>query len=383
MPHAAYRCFVVRLLALVLGVMGVVVAINITIDAAGVWGTPTWRGFNARKAQLYLYERMAKAQAVMRLAPRAIILGTSRARYGIDPRDFEALTGKPAYSLAMGNTHIVEQAAYFRHALFNQPKLSDVFLALDFQEFVAYDPQLLAQQGYDERRLLRSHLPAEDYVAHTLTWTGLVDSYETLVANRRAPDLAYYGPQGQDLNLPWHANLDQTGPVPAFNWYIQFVQSAHGPSYSYDPATMRALAEIVETCRARGIRLEVATAPVHAVEAEFLWATDGGADLEHWERDLARLTPFYDFAGFGPLTTKPIGPDVGYLEPAHYKKPIGRAMLARVYRPEQAPAGFGERVDASNVDRHLAAFAASRQAWLAANPVLARRLHQGRFKDAR
>jgi hypothetical protein len=371
MPHAKlYQHFVGRLAALIGSALALIAGVNIAFDATGIWDTPIRRGFNANKAQQHLYERTAKAHMVMRLKPRAIILGSSRARLALSPKAFQAITGRPAYNLAIGSPHISELEAYFRHALFNQPGLKDVVLVVELQEFGPRSIATLQAQDFQADRLETGCLPLRDYAAHTLTFTALVDSFKTLQANQREPDVRPYGPDGEDLALPWRHSLASGGPVQTFAYYMAMPQER----YTYDPTSMQSLANMVATCRARGIRLEVLTSPVHVVEWESLWRSGAGAELEHWQRDLAKTTPFWDFSGYNPTTTAAIAPTMPYMDPAHYLPPIGERMLQRVYGAG-AP-GFGERVDAKNIEAHLLRLEAARTAWQAQNPALARRLNE-------
>jgi hypothetical protein len=316
---------------------------------------------------------MAKAQAVMRQAPTDIILGSSRARLGLVPEDYQAITGRPAYNLAFAGPAPSELAAYFRHALYVQPALHEVLLAVEYQQFVPTDEAALRALGFSTARLERRTLPVTDYLAHTFTATALSDSWETLLANRAHPDWRGYGPAGNDLALPWHQWQDAAGPAGAFEAYISLATRSHEPIFRYDPTGLAAIRAIRDACRAHGIHLTIATAPVHAVEEGLIYAHGHETDTERWRRDLAALTGYWDFGGCNEVTTVPIRAGMGYVDPTHYAPAVGRRMLERLYGGR--PGRFGVWVDAGNVEAHLARLREARRAWLAQNPRLAQHLH--------
>lgn len=359
-----YRRFNRRLAAGVALVLGLVAAVNIAVDPAGVWGTPTRDGFNANKPREELYERMAKAQAVMRLRPRAVILGSSCARLGLDPVRLSRLVGYPAYNLGMSAPTIRELAAYFHHALACQPALRDVVLELEPGLFQANTGEHERELGFEPGRLDRDALPPRDYVAHTLTFTALVDSVLTVRANHLAPAARAYGPEGQDLHLDWRCDMDREGTVPSFLWYLH--QAEDDSHAAYDPATMASVADIVGSCRARGIRLVVVTSPSYALETSRLRVEDGLGAYEGWERDLAATTDFWEFGGYNPVTTQPFRPDLPYVDPVHFKPAVGDRLL------DQAVGGvsdtFGERVTRATVDAHLAEMRVEEAAWRQREP---------------
>ena len=111
---------------------------------------------------------------------------------------------------------------------------------------------------------------------------------------------------------------------------------------------------------------------MHVIEWESLWQAGDGAELERWERDLAKTTDFWDFAGFNQTTMAPIAPSMPYLDPAHYLPEVGARMLACIYGAKTQ--SFCEHVDVRNVDAHLARIESARAAWRAQNEELVRRL---------
>src|SRR5574340_549039 len=80
---------------------------------------------------------MGKAGAVCRIQPQAVIIGTSRAEVGLDPKH-PGFGGVPTYNLALAAMGIGEMDLTLRHAVHASPQLKQAVIALDFLMFNAY-----------------------------------------------------------------------------------------------------------------------------------------------------------------------------------------------------------------------------------------------------
>ena len=57
------------------------------------------------------------------------------------------------------------------------------------------------------------------------------------------------------------------------------------------------------------------------------------AGLQAFKRDLAKVHPFYDFSGLGPVTTD----NRNYYETSHYRYGVGKRIVERIFRETQRP----------------------------------------------
>lgn len=108
-----------------------------------------------------------------------------------------------------------------------------------------------------------------------------------------------------------------------------------------------AVKEIRAICARHHIRLIVFTTPLHRNIMDSL----NEKDYLEWLRELAAITPYWDFSGYNSITLD----DRNYLESSHYLPQIGELIAARIFNdPEiQVPADFGVWVDTASVERHL------------------------------
>jgi hypothetical protein len=115
--------------------MAVVGATNVLVDPFCLFPSLEIRGFNAVKPEVYSHVRMIKAHNVRFAHAKGLILGTSRAEFGLDPQHPDWRVGS-VYNLALPNASIYEAQRYLEHA-YTQNPVQQVVLALDLGMFNA------------------------------------------------------------------------------------------------------------------------------------------------------------------------------------------------------------------------------------------------------
>lgn len=135
------------------------------------------------------------------------------------------------------------------------------------------------------------------------------------------------------------------------------------PSYGglHIPETVAALAEMADLAQRHRFRLILFVNPIH-------WRVylKSAAGLQAFKRDLAKVHPFYDFSGLGPVTTD----NRNYYETSHYRYGVGKRIVERIFRedPAGSPDDFGRYVTADNVEGILARERQKTARFLAAHP---------------
>ena len=81
---------------------------NFLVDPYGIFGSPLIPKFNVRKVEKENYDRLYKVADIIHLRPKTIILGSSRAKRGIDPDYLGLKINEPTYNLALNNSNIHE-----------------------------------------------------------------------------------------------------------------------------------------------------------------------------------------------------------------------------------------------------------------------------------
>ena len=112
--------------------------------------------------------------------------------------------------------------------------------------------------------------------------------------------------------------------------------------------TLDEIRETVDLLKAHGIRLIVFINPIHKTT----YLATGLETFFLFEKELSRITDFYDFSGLNSITTN----NYYYYETSHYRPKVGTLMLARMLNDSslKVPADFGVLVTRGNIEQHLA-----------------------------
>jgi len=392
-----------------------IVGANVIIDPFMFWNVVTIPGVNSQRPEFASLTRMAKAQAMCRLQPSSVIMGSSRAEVGVDPHypAWRQFPGK-TYNLALSGVGLKEMELMLRHARYASPHLRHVVMALDFlmfnanREAVLFGTEVL---DFDPNRLLRS--PSDSclrtylYDANKLVWIKGVP-FDLATVRKQVPDWRNSDPSWHDV-LYWlslsdrggfrGSNYDVLNPVAQRNGFRTLFDGAGGfagqeayyvsrvwrppPDQRFcftrpgQPGTIAVFRDIVKFGRESGIDIRFVINPIHARMLIALQEAGLWPQYEDWKRDLvdvltaeakqdhAKPFPLWDFSGFNSITTEPI-PFFGdkqhmmrwWWEPSHYQEATGHLMLDRVldYKPDLAnvPPDFGVLLSPSNIDSWLA-----------------------------
>jgi len=392
-----------------------VVATNVIIDPFMFWRLVTIPGINSERPEFASWTRMAKAEAVCRLQPSSVIMGSSRTEVGLDPHDpaWRQFPGK-TYDVGLSGVGLGELDLMLRHAKYASRNLRHVVMALDFymfnanREAVVFGTEVL---DFDPKRLLAS--PSDSclrtflYDASKLLWIRGIP-FDLATIRRQVPDWRKSNPSWSEV-LDWLSLSDADGfrgdnydvlvPVAHQNGFRSLIDGAGGfagqeayyvsrvwrppPGQRFcfthpgQPDTIAVFRDIVKFARESGIDIRFVINPIHARMLIALQEAGLWPQYEDWKRDLVRVLaeeakqdhadpfPLWDFSGFNSITTEPI-PFFGdkqhmmhwWWEPSHYQKVTGDLMLDRVldYKAGLAsvPPDFGVLLSPSNIESWLA-----------------------------
>ncbi|HME44523.1 MAG TPA: hypothetical protein VKF36_15645 [Syntrophorhabdales bacterium] len=127
----------------------------------------------------------------------------------------------------------------------------------------------------------------------------------------------------------------------------RFTEKIEGATGDNMKGTINDLTQMVRLLKAHGIRSIFFMSPPYKT-----WFVDLDMDaFSRFERELAKLTDFYDFSGINSITKDPLN----YYNPSHFRVPIGDMMLARILgdKTVRVPSDFGVLVTSKDVEAHL------------------------------
>ena len=377
--------FVWQFVAMSAAILFAVAAFNWTVDPFGIYQEWPVEGFNRAKPVILTHARMIKALEVRRLKPAGLAMGTSRTGLGIDLEHPGWPEGsEPRYSLTLADCNTYEMFRYLQHAAAVGP-VRTVLIGLDFYTFNA---TFSNRQDFSETRLAVAadgswNKPDPDEFLSTLfSFDALKCSWETIAANRRPPlpgGRQRLGLRAMFLLTEDEYITDRWFPPPRGEF--AFEDSAAGR------ATVAEFERLLRFARTKDIRLYLFISPCHARLLECLGRKGLWPAYEEWERRLVGVVEadaarhpneppveLWDFSGYNSVTTERV-PRYGdrsaemtnYMDSTHYTRVVGDWVQDRVFGRNTpgllAHPDFGVRLNAANIERHLADLTKARAAY--------------------
>jgi hypothetical protein len=378
-------CHLRQLLAGIALLALAVAGLNLAVDPYRVFGVPDVAGFNARKPDFVESLRMTVPYAIERHRPDALILGTSRAGRGYSPRH-AVFAGFDTYNAALPAVSLYEMLRVLQHAHATRP-LKRVVLGLDNRVFYAdrdgngafSEARLRVDaQGRPQHRLFTATLP--DYAASLL-------STDALLASLRAVRFQGWTRLTLAEDGQWRNVGDDFDSWTGFRAMTRNTFDRYR-RYSAEPFRLERAIEplraIMRLCQREGIDLHLVIPPSHAWHFEAMRRAGMLERFDEVRRAIVILNdevareargmpfPIWDFSGYRGhnVEAAPMrrgGNQPGWFwETVHFNPRLGDAVLHEVLAtPVIGAQALGVRIDASNIESHLAAWHAARETWAA------------------
>lgn len=357
---------------------------NLLVDPFGIYRILEIEGLNTEKPVAYDHARLHKTFALDRLRPSGLILGSSRALRGLDPRHPGWKTS-PVYNVGLVATNIFELHDTFVFSQEIHP-LKQVVVALDFFNFnvnwrrpAEADPRRVKDYGSVPWLIFR----LRDITSTLLTFDALISSLSTIARQNQdcrrliVPD-GMVSSEDKDCAVAngGHRRLFQWSEWKTLNEWRVFSNFELRDEKS-GRTTLGAVRNMAADARRWGIDLRFIISPVHARQLEVLRRAGVWQQFEDWKRELVailaadgarhpdgRVFPLWDFSGYNSITrvTVPTADQTesrlwSYWEGSHFTKAVGDMVLDRVLahdsRGRRIPQDFGVRLTSANIDVHL------------------------------
>jgi hypothetical protein len=374
------RAFILAMACGALTATGIVAGVNWVVDPLQIYTSPRIEGFNALKPALKARSRAFKTITVANGDWDALIVGTSRADTGLDPRH-PFFAGGRCFNAGIAGEDYGESLALVEAAQ-GHGRLNKVVALLDFEIANAY------YEG------------APDFtVANYRPWrkATLAASLDILRESLRAPLRQDRDELLRNQSL-WLADGRYLFPPPASGHRAialasesEYLATAYfrGPQLQYALATgssrpLDRVRSLVAFAHANAIDLTLVIAPSHARQWETIAAAGLWGQAEAWKRALVTIVesearnatrprfPVWDFSGYNEVTTEPFPalddatPMRWYYDSSHFNPAAGDRMLDRIAGREDI--AFGVLLTQSNIDEHLARTREGRARWRATFP---------------
>lgn len=321
-----------------------------------------------------------KSYDVVRFKPNALILGTSRADYGLDAQH-PAWPSKvsPVYNLALQGAGPYMSYRYLQHVL-SQRRLALVVMGLDFEYFVKFgdsdqrnqEPAGHSFMEYESRlATTREGLPNPLQYSQHLEDVLRAFSFSTLEASASTVS-GNMASESWDMvsgNLMPDRNGRRMSLQEVTYYNLGSIQALRGTSKTakLDESAFDRLKSILDLCSSHGVRVILFISPAHVDVLETLDRVGLWPVLEDWKRETTALTAEYsgahhaaqvslwDFNGYNSLSMESISltqhPPDTYFDISHYGRVVGDAIIERIF--ERGDPNFGIRLSPESIEPHL------------------------------
>jgi hypothetical protein len=354
MADRIFRPFGIWLLAGLLGALALVGLFNRIVDPFWYYRDVSIDGFNAVKTKFRRFERDVKPSIVAREKPEAIILGSSFAEIGLDPRnpsltDHGRLTG---YNFGIAGAGWNLTRCDFEFSLRNAEPKRIVF-GIPLTDLPAVDcsgqlatmgnpgigPLLFSASALraSVQTVLEQHKQRPSHTREGLYFYARAQG----AAERSFTEMFSARLRPQSCNLR-ELGSARTGIAPLAD--------------PKRPLDLAGLGQVVREAVARGIELRLVVYPQHVYNLELDALCGGG--LDRWDAldQMARaveeasagspLVQLWEFFGYNDVTGERVSPDMKlWQDPQHFNVEVGNLMLAEMF--DGPPAGqlvLGQRV---------------------------------------
>jgi len=387
------------------GLLLFTILFNFLVDPYGIYNWCSISGVNYAKPMIEKNEKLAKAMLVSKVKPEAIILGSSRAEFGIDPNysDWEI---SPVFNLALAGADTYLMKRYLQHAQAVH-SLKKVVIGLDFFTFNVRRPRAKDFQeenlAVDASGKFNSSFRKEIFLKSLFTLSTTTSSFKTISGAfsysgqliDSMTGLRKFSYKGQVIDLKDRTktlaalkrkaggkyNPEKTGihPRKGFirneNLYIKYVYFS-GSEREYllsdsktHSASLDDLQNIVQFCRQNHIALYLFISPPHARQMEVIRSIGLWPLFEQWKRELVKIAeegsveqegwiPLWDFSGYNSVTSEDVpeaGVMTGYLDSSHYQPGIGDMILDKVlHNKKDSTVNFGHKLTSTTIEATLA-----------------------------
>jgi hypothetical protein len=375
------RAYLIALMAGIALVLGLTAGFNRVVDPFWYYRDIEIPGLNAIKTKVERFERHVKPQVLARERPEAIVLGSSLAEIGFDPRNAAFTDGGrlAGYNFAFAGTGWDRLPCYLEYALVHAPVRRVV---------IGIHPGALPRVD------CAGKLPEIEEFSHAkllLSRRALKASLDTVREQRRGrpshtrEGMYFYarGAPGVESRFRefFTARLYRGGSCD------RAALAADPPrAVTLAPALPAAanvdlagLERVLRLAADHGVELRLFAYPSHALSLE-LEAVCGGWD-ERWAAlaSIAALVErapgnvqLWEFYGYNEWTGEPVvgGNPVYWQDPEHFNFEFGGFLLDAMFGGPGMPPGLGRRVMVAGLPQAYQQFVAGRSAWLAGHPQL-------------
>ncbi|MFC6438686.1 hypothetical protein [Bowmanella sp. JS7-9] len=327
---------------------------NWLVDPYGLYWSPTIHGFNAKKTESSERGRQTKGYRLTAIRPQVLIMGNSRVEMGLST-EHPTFSNRRVYNSGIPGLSLDQQYARTIEQINQNPELKEVYLSLDFLDFLYMDPSV--DDGWHPS--VAGEFRAINFIFSLDT---LTNSVSTIINQQKLAN--YIDRHGVHIPESYQAILSTEGIRPLFTQKLGSIshQLSNRPlKISADGKHNQGIAMlqyVIDAANAKNITIHLFTNPYHYSYLHTLKDAGYWQKFIEWKILLAHLANknhliITDFSGFNKYSLENVDlqqPHKAmnwFWEPAHYRAELGDLMLDELN--ELAQHGIGRKLSEESI----------------------------------
>lgn len=339
------RFFMVCILLLIITIAGFTYLVN----PYAVFGAGPLADVMSRKTAAADKGRVIKSYQALAQQPEVLLVGNSRVEIGL-PAKHPIYQGK-VFNLGLPGAGVLMQYDYAWHVVKSTGKVKQIFLAVDFVDFLttesAAKPLIGNWQIRLNYQLNQAHTPVTNHWAQgkeqlsfLLSQSALVDTFLTLIQQKR--DVNALSEHGFNDGRLYHHIVRSEGFAVLYQQKQQELTARLANTalkVQADSTGFQALELFLQLLAEQGIDVTLFVNPYHYPYLDVIKQSGLQGEFDHWKHLISavaqkRQLSLYDFSIASELVIAPlqessrdISDNKYFWEPAHYRQAMGALML--------------------------------------------------------
>jgi hypothetical protein len=278
--------------------------------------------------------------------PNNIILGGSRVHY-LQTEDLNKYFEGSTYNLGASYSTLEEQYYYLDYAI-KHFEIKNVLIGVNLYTFSSVNKD--NNVSFDSNLFKGSSL-VDNYFLHYLKIP--IISYFKYYFNNKERFLDSYYINGSIT--PFHESITlETEESIRFKYSISGYKNVYSNFLSINSFNKNFdyLKKIIDLCLSNNINYYVFTTVVHNDQLNLLKEVNKIEDYYYWKKQLASITPYYDFMYNNSISSK----YSNFIDSSHIKNNIYPFYLSKIFNDFENKfylEDFGKLVDSTNIEEHI------------------------------
>lgn len=345
--------FIISTLLLLLAVA----SFNRLVDPYGLFWNPVYEGINKKKTLATNRARITKELYIKTINPEVVLIGNSRIEMGFDATN-SAFSGQRVYNFASPGLSFETQIARAYYALNHIDDLKEIYLSLDFIDFLLYADKVKKTAP----KLITAN--SNGTLSYYLSLQTTIDSLKTLFTQNSTAN--HIDVNGTHIPEDYISIIKFEGITQLYKQKLQQIKNImNNPrirlydEQGYSPH-FELLNAFLNSAKERGITLKAFINPYQITYVHVVADANRLTMFGNWKKELTTIfadyeTPLIDFSSINEFTLEQVSseqkhsiPDY-FWEPAHYTATLGDIML-RDLNKNTGDLSAGHELTPANID---------------------------------